>query len=104
MQFHYVYLLLAILAGLGLQVHASGNPTVVIADGVIIGTQVSLPTATAAVNQFLGIPFAQSPPERFSPPAPPKPWHTPLVAQAWKDACIQQFNCTLNAFEAYYQD
>ena len=69
------------------------HPTATIKLGVVIGTAVTLPTATATVNQFLGIPFAQSPPERFSPPVAPKPWSKPLKATSWKPACIQQFNC-----------
>jgi hypothetical protein len=71
------------------------KPTVTIDSGVIVGTAVSLPTATAPVNEFLGIPFAQSPPERFSPPVPPKSWKKPLDTKEWKPACIQQFVCEL---------
>jgi carboxylesterase type B len=71
------------------------DPTVTIDGGAVIGTAVSIPKTTARVNEFLGIPFA-APPERFSPPQPAKSWHEPLVAQAFKPACIQQFNCTTN--------
>lgn len=94
MRFDRSYLQLAFLSGLMLQAHAWA-PTVTLTDGIVIGTQISLPTASSAVNQFLGIPFAQSPPERFSPPSPPKPWTSPLSAQAWKDSCIQQYDCAL---------
>jgi carboxylesterase type B len=76
-----------------LEVLAGEAPTATIDAGIVIGTAVNLPTATAAVNQFLGIPFAQSPPVRFTPPAPVKPWDSPLMATAWKPACVQEFQC-----------
>lgn len=67
--------------------------TATLPSGVVIGTTTNLPSATAAVNKFLGIPFAQSPPLRFGKPVSPAAWSTPLLAQAWKPACIQQFQC-----------
>jgi carboxylesterase 2 len=88
-------LLLATFNGLKVYAGYNSGATATIQDGTIIGTKVNLPTATAAVNQFLGVPFAKSPPERFSPPQVPEPWSKPLLAQAWKPACIQQFNCKL---------
>lgn len=71
----------------------TGPPRATIASGVLIGTQTALPSATAAVNKFLGIPFAQSPPERFSPPQSPQPWRSPLLVTEWKPACFQEFVC-----------
>lgn len=59
--------------------------------GVVIGTTTSLPSATAAVNKFLGVPFAQSPPVRFAKPVKPAKFAAPIQATAWKPACIQQF-------------
>jgi hypothetical protein len=47
--------------------HAS-LPKATIDARVVIGTTTALPSATAAVNKFLGITFVQSPPERFYPP------------------------------------
>ncbi|OCL07125.1 alpha/beta-hydrolase [Glonium stellatum] len=70
----------------------SSSPRATIDAGVIIGTTTSLPSANASVNKFLGVPFAASPPEHFSLPRKPRPWSKPLDAQAWKPACIQQFN------------
>lgn len=67
--------------------------------GVIIGTTTAIPSATATVNQYLGVPFAQSPPERFSPPQPPAPYRSPLVAQQWSPACIQQFQYPRSSYE-----
>jgi acetylcholinesterase/carboxylesterase 2 len=69
------------------------NPTVTISPGIVIGTTVTpvnQPSATAVVNAFLGIPFAKSPPERFSPPEEPEPWSTPLQAQSLAPSCPQQ--------------
>ena len=68
-------------------------PTATIDAGVVIGTTTTLPTATASVNKFLGIPFAQSPPKRFEPPQKPKHFTQPLKATAWSPSCLQQFVC-----------
>lgn len=69
----------------------AARPTVTIASGVIVGTTTTLPSATAAVNQYLGVPFAQSPPLRFAPPESPAAWSTSLDASQIKPACVQQF-------------
>lgn len=65
------------------------GPTATLDCGVVIGTTTSLPAATATVNKFLGIPFAQSPPQRFGMPQAPGSCN--VNATAWKPACIQQF-------------
>ncbi|CAD0027308.1 unnamed protein product, partial [Aureobasidium pullulans] len=66
------YFLLYLWAASLVSSHAVGSaqtgPTVRIENGLVLGTTTSVPAASATVNQFLGIPFAQSPPERFSPP------------------------------------
>ncbi|KAL8721757.1 MAG: hypothetical protein Q9181_007638, partial [Wetmoreana brouardii] len=67
------------------------NPSATIDSGVVIGTTTTLPSATVAVNKFLGIPFAVTPPERFSPPQPAGKFRGPLYAQAVGPACTQQF-------------
>jgi hypothetical protein len=72
---------------------SSCRPTVVIDSGIVFGTTTSVPSATATVNKFLGIPFAASPPQRFSPPTQVAPWFRPLKASAIKPACLQQFDC-----------
>jgi hypothetical protein len=69
-----------------------GSPTAKIDSGVLIGTSTTLASATAVVHKYLGIPFANSPPGRFSPPVKPQPWIQPLDATKYKPACIQQFN------------
>lgn len=74
--------------------HFTPSPVVILPSGAVIGTTTSLPSATVTVNKFLGIPFAQSPPERFSPPEAPAPWWPkPINATAFKPSCIQQFVC-----------
>lgn len=71
------------------------DPTVTISSGTIIGTAIkpaNQPLLTASANAYLGVPFAKSPPERFSPPEAASQWTTPLQAQAIRPACIQQFS------------
>lgn len=68
-------------------------PTATVEAGVLVGKTTTLPTALGPVNQFLGVPFAQSPPQRFSPPQPASRSSKPIDATAWKPACIQQFRC-----------
>ncbi|UPX10847.1 uncharacterized protein EKO05_0001485 [Ascochyta rabiei] len=73
----------------------AAGPTVTISDGTIIGTAIkptNQPSLNASANAYLGVPFAKSPPERFSPPEAASSWSTPLQAQAIKPACIQQFS------------
>lgn len=70
------------------------TPTVTIDAGVIVGKATVLPNDLGpSVNQFFGIPFAQSPPERFSPPRHVTPFSEQLNATQWKPACVQQFRC-----------
>lgn len=74
---------------------AAVDPTVTISAGTVIGTAIkpaNQPSLTASANAYLGVPFAKSPPERFSPPQAASPWSAPLQAQAVKPACIQQFS------------
>lgn len=71
--------------------------TAVIDSGVLIGTTTALPSATATVNKFLGIPFA-APPVRFAPPQPAPSFNGTYSATAWKSSCLQQFNCKITPF------
>lgn len=68
------------------------SPTATIDIGVLHGIQTSLPSATARVNKFLGVPFAESP-QRFAPPVKKGKVRSPLSVTAWKPACMQQFGC-----------
>ncbi|KAK5163374.1 uncharacterized protein LTR77_010747 [Saxophila tyrrhenica] len=76
-----------------------GGPTATIDAGVVIGTTTSLPAASATVNNFLGVPFAKSPPTRFAPPEDPGSFDQPINATQWSPACIQQINYPRSAFE-----
>lgn len=82
-----------LLAALYEQTSIAAIPTATIDSGVIVGTTTAVPDATAVVNQFLGIPFASSPPRRFEPPQNVVPFAGFLKTQAWKPSCVQQFNC-----------
>jgi carboxylesterase 2 len=64
-----------------------GPAPVTIDAGEIVGS--FLPSG---VRAWVGVPFAKSPPERFSPPEDPVPWKTPLTVTKAKPSCIQQFN------------
>ncbi|KAH6235186.1 hypothetical protein HBI42_020270 [Parastagonospora nodorum] len=75
--------------------HCHNAPTATIGAGLIVGKSTSLPAALGPVNQFLGVPFAKSPPERFAPPQPHSRFHTPVNATAFKPACMQQFRYPL---------
>lgn len=73
----------------------SQTPTATIDAGVVHGKSTSLPAGLGPVDQFLGIPFAQSPPGRFSPPSSAPKFSKALNATEFKSACIQQFKCKL---------
>jgi acetylcholinesterase len=83
--------LIVLVAAAGVSV--AHRPTALIAEGLVVGTTTSLPAATATINQFLGIPFAKSPPKRFGLPEPPSRFRGELDASKFSDACTQQFNC-----------
>lgn len=79
----------------------SGNPAATVDAGTIVGTTAAVivtvstavpaVTATVTVNKYLGIPYAATPPERFSPPKPANAFNASLIAQAYKPACFQEF-------------
>lgn len=71
---------------------AAGSPSVTLASGVVVGTTTKLPSATAAISKYVGIPFAASPPQRFGPPKAPASWTKPLLATTTQPACVQQFS------------
>ncbi|KAJ4350897.1 hypothetical protein N0V95_004345 [Ascochyta clinopodiicola] len=92
MRFDRNLLSLAFFPALGLALDYNPSPTATIDAGVILGKATALPNGLGpSVNQFLGVPFAQSPPERFSPPRNVTAFTQHLNATAWKPACIQQF-------------
>ncbi|GIZ42503.1 hypothetical protein CKM354_000576900 [Cercospora kikuchii] len=65
-------------------------PSATVQNGVVFGTTTSLPEATVIVNKFLGIPYANSPPQRFSAPAAAPDWYAPRNATVFGPACLQQ--------------
>ncbi|KAL4784382.1 Carboxylesterase [Aspergillus varians] len=67
----------------------NSKPTAIIDSGAIIGTATTLPSSTATVNQYLGIPFAEKP-SRFRPPQPVKAWSDLYDASKWGPSCFQQ--------------
>ncbi|KAH6683455.1 para-nitrobenzyl esterase [Halenospora varia] len=75
----------------------AASPTITLTDGVITGTATSVSGATATVNKFLGIPFAQPPVKdlRWALPQPAKPWPNETKdASKWSAACLNQFVTT----------
>lgn len=72
---------------------SNGAPFVVLPSGTLVGQRV-VPTIGSSVDKFLGVPFAQSPPERFSPASAPDPYGT-WDASYLRPACIQEFPCRL---------
>ena len=79
-----------LFANLSLIIGVWGQAKVTINSGDVVGEFLK-----SGVRVWKGIPFAKSPPERFSPPEDPIPWKTPLTTTQAKPACIQQFNCKI---------
>jgi carboxylesterase type B len=75
----------ALLAGSAL---AQGPAQVKIDSGDIVGE--FLPSG---VRRWLGVPFAQSPPERFSPPSDAAAWTSPLKVTVARPSCFGQIDC-----------
>ena len=72
----------------------SSAPTAWIDSGIVVGQTVSIAgSELTAVNQFLGIPFAQPPIDdlRFAPPQRPHPWASPKLATRLPPARLQDF-------------
>ncbi|KAH7131839.1 Carboxylesterase [Dendryphion nanum] len=73
-----------------LQLTHAQTPSVTVSNGVFIGTATTIPGTSQRVRKFLGLPYAVTPPLRFSPPQPPPP--SSIVRQAinYGPGCIQQ--------------
>lgn len=85
-------MLLPLAAASSIYQYGDLQPQVTTSAGVVVGKAAQLQFApTKTVHQYLGIPFALSPPDRFAPPTGLVPWTTPLNATEFKPACIQQF-------------
>lgn len=70
-----------------------GRPAVELPNGVVLGKTVQVPFGDSKIhlNQYLGIPFAQSPPARFALPEDPLVWDSPWDASYFRNSCIQTF-------------
>lgn len=75
----------------------NGAPFVVLPSGTLVGQRV-VPTTGSSVDKFLGVPFAQSPPERFSPASAPDPYGV-WDASYLRPACIQEFPCRFGSYK-----
>ncbi|KAE9989657.1 hypothetical protein EG327_002420 [Venturia inaequalis] len=92
-----IFPVLAAPATLSPAVTSPPGPTVTIASGVVVGKTTTIsnqPSVTAQAKAYLGVPFAQSPPLRFSPPVAAAAWSSPIQAQALKPSCIGQLQDT----------
>ncbi|KAF2672748.1 alpha/beta-hydrolase [Microthyrium microscopicum] len=76
----------AILVALANAAASIEGPIATTAQGKVIGAVLN-----SKVNVWKGIPFAQSPPERFAPPQDPKSYST-RQATSNSPGCIDQFN------------
>lgn len=85
-------LVVLLVACLNLVTAVPGNhaPSAVIDAGLIIGTTTVLPSSTATVNKFLGIPYAVTPPKRFQPPERLARYHGTVNATQLPHLCFQQ--------------
>ena len=88
-----IWLYAATLHTLLVQAISLQAPIVTIDSGVVLGTTSLLPSATTSVNKFLSIPYAQTPPDRFSPPQHLSKSDDTINATVFKSACIQAFPC-----------
>jgi len=89
MHFHSVVTTIYAAATLTASLASAQAPTVTVDNGVFVGVSSSVPGATQSVKAFLGVPFAVTPPQRFSPPV--KPPNSNVVRQAtqFRSNCIQ---------------
>ncbi|KAF1990783.1 alpha/beta-hydrolase [Aulographum hederae CBS 113979] len=82
---------LAFLASLCDQVLAE-QPSVRLQGSEVRGVAAQVVGAGVSVHQYLGIPYAITPPERFSPPRAIRQQTWVVNADTLKPACMQQFN------------
>ncbi|KAJ4258822.1 hypothetical protein NW762_007909 [Fusarium torreyae] len=68
------------------------GPTVSLQQGLVVGKRIEVPSALSpTVDQYLGVPFAKSPPRRFEPPEDPIPHNASWDATYFRPSCIQYF-------------
>jgi carboxylesterase type B len=65
-------------------------PTATADNGVFVGIATAVPGGTQTVNKWLGIPFAVTPPQRFSPPVQAANSNAVRQATNYGPGCLQQ--------------
>jgi len=68
---------------------AAQAPTVTVDNGIFVGSQTAIPGAPQEVKKFLGIPFAVTPPQRFSPPQKAPASRETRQATNYGPGCLQ---------------
>lgn len=77
------------------------TPTVTVDNGVFVGTATTIPGAPQKVNKYLGVPYAVTPPRRFSPPQRANQSTQVRQATNYGPGCLQQGACKV-AFSAVW--
>lgn len=97
------YLLLALCLGLflnhgySLGSESPSRPVVALGYGLVVGKTSQITAAPHLLaNQYLGIPYAKSPPRRFEVPEDPIQHYSPWDASYFRPSCFQyyQSNCS----------
>ncbi|XP_038046537.1 cholinesterase 1-like [Patiria miniata] len=98
------YIALVALAVFLAQTKALDQPTVVVEQGVLVGTTETFEESqfirvNKTIDVFKGIPFAEPPvgPLRFRPPVAKEPWVGTYDATYFRDACMQDPSAVRNA-------
>ena len=76
-------------------------PTVTVDNGVFVGVSTSVPGAPQTVKKYLGVPFAVTPPQRFSPPVKPPNSNTVRQATQFGPNCISTGPCKFSCLDSY---
>lgn len=86
-------ILFGLLLAIPTSVLCASAPTVTLKSGVVIGTTTRLPGATASVDKYIGVPFAEPPTGtlRFASPVPHASWTAPVKATQTKPGCLSFF-------------
>ncbi|OTA81644.1 hypothetical protein M434DRAFT_380000 [Hypoxylon sp. CO27-5] len=79
------------------------RPSAIVNNTLVSGKTSRLPSAPhVMVDQFLGIPYAKSPPRRFEPPEDEYSFASPWDASYYRPSCFQYF--ANSEFEAIFND
>lgn len=77
---------------LGIVGAADQKPTATADNGVFVGVATAVPGGQQTVNRYLGIPYAVTPPVRFSPAVKAPASSSTRSAANYAPACLQQGN------------